>query len=59
MKAFYLTLGQCDAVAIGEAPSDEVFAAFMLDISTAGAIRGENLRAFTEEEYREIIASIP
>jgi uncharacterized protein with GYD domain len=38
---------------------DEIYAATLLAIASAGAIRTETLRAFTEEEYREIIASLP
>lgn len=59
MKAFYLTLGQYDAVAISEGPSDEAYATTMLALAAAGAVRSETLRAFTEEEYRKIIAAIP
>jgi uncharacterized protein with GYD domain len=59
MKAFYLTLGQYDAVVISEGPSDEAYATTMLALAAAGAVRSETLRAFTEEEYRKIIAAIP
>lgn len=59
LKAFYLTLGRFDAVVISEAPSDEVFAATILAIAAAGAVRTETLKAFTESEYRKIIAAIP
>jgi uncharacterized protein with GYD domain len=58
-KAFYLTLGRFDAVLVGEAPSDEAVAAFALAQAGHGAVRTETLRAFTEEEYRQIIASLP
>ena len=59
MKAFYLTMGQYDAVCIVEAPNDEAYTKTMLSIASAGAVRTETLRAFTEEEYRKIIASLP
>lgn len=59
LKAFYLTMGQYDALVIGEAPSDEAYAATMLAIGAAGAVRTETLRAFTEEEYRKIVATLP
>jgi uncharacterized protein with GYD domain len=59
LKAFYLTLGQYDAVAISEAPSDEAYATTVLAIAAAGAIRTETLRAFKEDEYRKIIAALP
>ena len=59
MKAFYLTMGHYDAVAISEAPSDEAYATIILAIASAGAIRTETLRAFKEEEYRRIVAALP
>jgi uncharacterized protein with GYD domain len=59
LKAFYLTMGQYDAVVIGEAPSDEAYASTMLAIGAAGAVRTETLRAFTEAEYRKIVATVP
>jgi uncharacterized protein with GYD domain len=59
LKAFYLTMGRFDAVAISEGPSDEAYATTMLALASAGAIRTETLRAFTEEEYRKIIAALP
>ncbi len=59
LKAFYLTMGRYDIVVISEAPNDEAYAATMLAIGAAGAVRSETLKAFTEEEYRNIIAAIP
>jgi uncharacterized protein with GYD domain len=59
IKAFYLTIGQYDAVTINKAPSEEAYAATLLAIASAGAVRTETLRAFTEEEYRKIIAAVP
>ncbi len=59
LKAFYLTMGQYDALVISEAPSDEAFATTILAIGAAGAVRTETLRAFTEDEYRKIVAAVP
>ena len=59
LKAFYLITGQYDAVAISEAPNDEVIARLALGNASVGNIRSETLRAFTEDEYRKIIASLP
>jgi uncharacterized protein with GYD domain len=59
MKAWYLTLGQYDAVAIAEAPDEETGARLLLMIAAQGNIRSETFRAFTEEEYRKIIAALP
>lgn len=58
MKAFYLTMGEYDMVAIGEAPDDAVMARFVLQLGMAGNIRTRTLKAFPEGAYREIIASL-
>jgi uncharacterized protein with GYD domain len=57
--AFYLTTGQYDAIAIGEWPNDEAMAKAALAGGAQGFIRSETLKAFTEDEYRRIIASLP
>lgn len=59
MKSFYLTMGQYDAVAISEVPSDEAYAKTLVAIAASGSVRTETLRAFTEDEYRRIIAALP
>ncbi len=59
LKAYYLTMGQYDAMVISEAPSYEVYMTTILAIASAGAIKTETLRAFTEDEYRKIIAALP
>ena len=58
LKAFYLTLGRYDAVVIGEGPSDEAYARVLLATAGAGAVRTETMRAFTEEEYRKLLAPL-
>jgi uncharacterized protein with GYD domain len=59
LKGFYLTLGQYDAIGIVELPNDEAVAKLTLANASQGNIRSETLRAFTEEEYRKIISSLP
>ena len=56
VKAFYLLMGQYDGAVIYEAPNDEGVAELMLNIGAVGNVRTETLRAFTEDEYRKIIA---
>ena len=58
-RTFYLTMGRYDIVAISEAPDDGAAAKVALAIGSAGNVSTETLRAFTEEEYREIIAALP
>ena len=59
LKAFYLVTGQYDAVAISEMPNDEAVARLALANGSMGNVRTETLRAFTEDEYRKIIAARP
>lgn len=58
-KAFYIVMGQYDFVTIIEAPDDETAAKLALATASEGNVRIETLRAFTEDEYREIVASLP
>ena len=59
LKAIYLTMGAYDWVNVVEAPNDEVVAKFILSVCAAGNIRTATLKAFTEAEYRKIIAGLP
>lgn len=59
LKSFYITMGQYDAVIVGEAPDDETMARIMLTATAHGAIRSETMRAFTEDEYRKIVSELP
>lgn len=59
VKAYYLVMGQYDAVAIFEAPNDEVVAKLALATGMMGSVRTQTLRAFTETEYRKIVAALP
>ena len=59
LKAFYMAMGRYDMIAIVEAPDDATMARLALTVGRTGAVRTETLRAFTEEEYCEIIAALP
>ena len=59
MTHFYLTMGRYDAISIVELPGDEALAKVALAGSSQGYIRTETLRAFTEDEYRKIVGSLP
>ena len=58
-KRFYLTFGQYDAVYVAEYPDDESAAKAALTVAGAGAVSTETLKAFTEDEYRDIVADLP
>ncbi len=59
IKDFYLVTGEYDMVLIGEVPDDETVAKLALTVGSTGAVRSVTLRAFTEAEYRKIIAGLP
>ena len=59
IKDFYLVSGQYDIVLVAEAPDDTTAAKLALMVGAQGNVRTETLRAFTEDEYRKIIASLP
>lgn len=59
LKQFYLTMGSYDIVVVAEAPNDETVAKFVLAVGSAGNIRTTTLKAFTEAEFRKIIAGLP
>jgi uncharacterized protein with GYD domain len=57
-KAFYMTMGDYDLVAIYEAPDDAISARFTLMLGMLGNVRSTTLKAFPEAAYREIVASL-
>ncbi len=59
VKDFYLVTGEYDAIMIAEAPDDETVAKLALTVGSTGAVRTVTVRAFTEAEYRKIIAGLP
>ena len=56
--SFYVTLGEHDMVLVYDAPDDATAARFTLLLGSLGAIRTTTMRAFPEQAYREIIASV-
>jgi len=58
VKAFYLLMGAYDTAFIVEAPDDETIMKASLNIGSQGSVRTETIRAFTEDEYKQIIADL-
>ncbi len=59
VKAFYMVTGQYDLIIVSEAPNDEAIAKVALATGSKGSVRSETVRAFTEGEYRKVIAALP
>ncbi len=55
---FYLTMGSYDAVAVIEAPDDQTMARLSLEVGSGGTSRSETLRAFSEDDFRSIVAAL-
>ena len=58
MKDFYFTMGQYDIIVITEAPDDTTVAKGLLAIASGGNITTQTLRAFREDEYKEIVNAV-
>ncbi len=56
---WYLTMGKYDFVLITQAPDAKTAAAQLLVVGSQGNARTETLRAFTEDEFKEIVAGLP
>jgi uncharacterized protein with GYD domain len=61
VKEFYAIMGmeQYDTMFILEAPDDETVGKAALAISSKGNVHTNSLRAFTEDEYKKMIAGLP
>lgn len=58
LKDFFLVMGEYDMITISEAPDDETAARAALALGASGSVRTQSFRAFTEDEYRKLIASV-
>lgn len=59
IKGFYLVTGDFDIVLIVEAPDAKTAVTLSLATGSRGAVRTRTHRAFTEAEYRQILADLP
>ena len=59
LKQVFLTMGQYDLVIIAEAPDDETMGRFLLATGSLGNVSTQTMRAFTEDEFRKIVAGLP
>ncbi len=58
LHGYRLTLGAYDAVVTIDAPDDEAYATFALNIAAQGNIRTTTLKAFSEEESFRILGNL-
>ncbi len=55
LEQIYWTVGPYDIVTVSEAPDEESFTAFLLELGSAGNVRTTTLRAYNREEMSGII----
>jgi uncharacterized protein with GYD domain len=53
---FYLTMGEYDYVAVGEAPNDGVVLTFCLSLGAGGNVRTTTLRGFPASELENLVS---
>jgi uncharacterized protein with GYD domain len=58
-RTLFMTMGEYDLVGIYDAPDDAVAARFSLVLGRLGNVRTTSMKAFPEEAFRQIIASLP
>ena len=56
---WYLTMGRYDVVFIIQVPDSKTAATLLLTLGSQGNVHTETLRAFTEEEFKGIVAGLP
>ncbi|MWG34475.1 GYD domain-containing protein [Halomarina oriensis] len=59
VNRFLMTMGEYDMVVEMEMPDDAAMATMALSLGRGGAVSTETLKAFTEDEYRDIVDGLP
>ncbi len=59
MLGYYSVMGEYDYVAIVEAPSDEAAMTFLLALGSLGNVKTTTLKAFTREEFAQMVKKLP
>ena len=60
LLGWYLTQGQYDVVTITQFPPDaRAVMSLVLAIGAQGNVRTETMRAFTEAEFKDMVAALP
>ncbi len=59
VKEFFAVMGRYDTVFIAEAPDEDTIAKAVLAVCSSGNVHAETLRAFTEEEFKNITGALP
>jgi uncharacterized protein with GYD domain len=55
VHGLFYTMGQHDLAIRVEAPDDETISALMLKVAQMGTVRSTTMRAFTEDQFANIV----
>jgi uncharacterized protein with GYD domain len=55
----WVTMGPYDLVIIGDAPDDQTVAAYSLALSRTGNVTTTTMRAFSEDEFAQVVSKLP
>ena len=58
LLSFHVTMGRFDAVVLTDLADDNMAATFVLNVAKLGNVTTETMRAFTEEEFGEIVGHL-
>jgi uncharacterized protein with GYD domain len=58
-RSLHMTMGEYDLVGVYDAPDDAVAARLSVMLGQTGNVRTTSMKAFPEEAFRQIIASLP
>ncbi len=59
LVGMYVVMGEYDYVGIAEAPNDEIALTFLLSLGAAGQVRTTTLKAFSTNQFMEILGKLP
>jgi uncharacterized protein with GYD domain len=58
IKTVYMTQGSFDLAFVTDMPNDEKVASFVLKLGSLGNVRTTTLKAYSEDDYRNIIGNL-
>jgi len=59
LRSWHVTMGQYDIVVVFDAPNDETVAKVALLLGLQGNVRTQSMRAFSLEEFKKVVSSLP
>ncbi len=54
----WVTMGEYDMVGVLDAPDDQTMAAFLLESAKLGGLTTQTMRAFSEEEFAQVVSRL-